>query len=109
MSEVSHTTHEHGEARMATMGGSIDSRTAAAVRGGVSNDPTSRYHRWPLDRPTAEVIAERMLMAALLNYRRAKAGIDLSDFKTHDQMSDIECGFYERAVHTAYAAIWEGR
>lgn len=86
----------------------VNGNTAAAVQGALSAR-ADRYHAWPTDRPTEEVIAERMLMAALLNYRRAKQGRPFTEFKTHDQMSDIECGFYENAVKTAYDAIWGGR
>lgn len=90
-------------------GNRAEALTASAVRGTMHHDPSSRYHAWPTDRSTDEVIAERMLMSALRNYRRAKQGGGHDDFKTHDQMSDIECGFYENAVRTAYDAIWGHR
>lgn len=102
------TQDEQDLTREDARGNTSDPRTAPAS--GAAPTASDRYRQWPTDRRTEEVIAERMLMAALLNYRRAmttRSG--LSEFKTHDQMSDVECRFYEHAVHTAYAAIWEGR
>lgn len=107
--QVSHERETDKVARVVESVTALDRATAAAVRGSATAR-SDRFHAWPANRRTEEVIAERMLMAALLNYRRALDNkADFADFKSHAEMTDIECGFYETAVATAYAAIWGGR
>ena len=67
---------------------------------------------WPTDRPTAEVIAERLLAASLYNYRSVmmRLGFQLCDFRQWDELSEPQQVFLlEHAIPAALQAIWKGR
>ena len=72
----------------------------------------SDHNAWPTDRPTAEVIAERILAANLYNYHgvMTRPGFTFADFKQWDQLTELQQGFLlDYAVPAAMQAIWKGR
>lgn len=67
---------------------------------------------WPTDRPTAEVIAERLLASALYNYHRVmtRPEVGLADFRQWDELSETQQEFLlDYAIPAAMQAIWKGR
>ena len=67
---------------------------------------------WPAGRRTDEVIAERMLAAALYDYHivTTKPKASLQDFRTWDQLTDTQKHFLvDYAIPAAMQAIWSGR
>ena len=67
---------------------------------------------WPTDRPTAEVIAERLLAASLYNYHRVMTRPDmgLGDFRQWDELSEPQQVFLlDYAIPAAIQAVWKGR
>lgn len=67
---------------------------------------------WPAHRPTEEVIAERMLAAALYNYHRVMAGQRglVDSFKTWEDLTDGQRAFLvDWAIPHAVQTIWKGR
>lgn len=66
---------------------------------------------WPMDRPTDEVIAERMLAAALYNYHRCVTKhMNSHDFKTWPDLTDEQQAFLiDWAIPQAMSAVWKGQ
>ena len=64
---------------------------------------------FPMNRPTDQVIAERMLAAALHNYHKACTSPSGNhDFMTWDQMTDEQRAFYvDWAIPQAMQTIWK--
>lgn len=74
----------------------------------------SDRNEWPMNRPTDELIAERMLAAALHNYHRAltepRSGDKLLTFVTWPELTDAQRAFYiDWAIPQAMQIIWRGR
>ena len=70
-----------------------------------------QYEAFPMDRPTEQVIAERMLAAALHNYHRVFAGkASVGEMKTWYDLSDTQRAFLlDFAIPAAMRAVWRGR
>lgn len=67
---------------------------------------------WPMQRSTEEVIAERMLAAALFNYHKVVTGQRgmVDSFKTWEDLTDVQRAFLvDSAIPTALQVIWKGR
>ena len=76
--------------------------------------PTTKpkWDSWPMDRPTEEVIAERLLASALYNFHlvRTRQQTPFADFRTWDQLTDEQQAFLiDWAIPQAMTAIWKGR
>lgn len=70
-----------------------------------------RVLEWPANRPTDQLIAERMLAAALHNYHTTHTRPSSDHpFVTWDEMTDAQRAFYiDWAIPQAIQCVWKGR
>lgn len=74
--------------------------------------PVMGRSRWPADRKTEEVIAERLFASALYNYHAVltRPQFQLADFRQWDQLNESQQAFLlDYAVPAAMQAILKGR
>ena len=77
----------------------------------VSVTDRPRHDAFPLDRPTEQVIAERLLATALYNYHQVMTGhAQLADFLDWSTLTETQRAFLVSfAVPAAIQAVWHGR